>query len=58
MSGPPDPSVPDRFEERMKQLILDTLRDPLSYPDEMTNWLTTYISLQTPSAVHAASATV
>ena len=44
-SGTPDPSQPDQFEQRVRQIVYAVLNDPLGYPDAMTNWLTTFVSL-------------
>ena len=48
MSSAPDPSQPDQFEEEVRRIVYAVLSDPLAYPDGMTNWLATYISLNAP----------
>lgn len=54
---PPDPSQPDQMQQMIQQTVYRILADPLQYPDEMTNWLTTFISLNSPiPAVASASA--
>lgn len=45
---PPDPSLPDQFEERVHQLIKDKLNDPLSYPDQMLEWLSQFVTMHVP----------
>lgn len=45
-SMPPDPSVPDRQRDMIRQEITQFLSDPLSLPDEFTNWLASFIPLQ------------
>ncbi len=49
MSTGPDPSQPDQFDAKVRQIVIAVLSDPLSYPDAMTNWLATYISLNAPA---------
>jgi hypothetical protein len=44
-SGAPDPSQPNAMDARIRQIVFDILKDPISFPDEMTNWLTTFVSL-------------
>ena len=56
-SGAPDPSQPDQFDAKIRQIVLSILNDPLSYPDGMTNWLATFVSLNAPSSVFAPSST-
>jgi len=48
LSSVPDPSQPDQFEKRVQEMIEKRLNDPLSYPDAMTNWLATFVVLNTP----------
>ena len=42
---PPDPSRPDRLKDDVKSAVLEVLRDPLLYPDEMVTWLASFVSL-------------
>jgi hypothetical protein len=49
VSSGPDPSQPDQFEAKVRQIVYQILNDPLSYPDGMTNWLSTFISLNAPA---------
>ncbi len=41
-------SVPPAVEARVMEMIEKRLSDPLSYPDSMTNWLATFVALNTP----------
>lgn len=45
MSSAPDPSQPNQMDARIRELIYQALSDPLAYPPEMTNWLSTFVSL-------------
>lgn len=44
-SSAPDPSMPNQMDARIRQIVYDILNDPLSYPPGMTNWLTTFVGL-------------
>ena len=56
-SAAPDPSLPDQFETKVRQIVISILNDPLSYPDGMTNWLTTFVSLNAPPPAALPSST-
>ena len=45
MSGPPDPSVGNQQEERIRNIVMGVLADPLQFPDPFTSWLQEYITM-------------
>lgn len=59
-AGPPDPSLPDRRREEIRDEINQFLADPLGFPPELTNWLSAFVILNaltdTPHPTTAASA--
>lgn len=44
-SAPPDPSRPDPLNERIRSSVLQVLKDPLQWPDEMTTYLASFVAL-------------
>lgn len=44
-SLPPDPSRPDLLSTMMRQIVIDVLKDPLQYPDEMNAHIASFASL-------------
>lgn len=52
-SLPPDPSRPDQLSEAIRQQIVQFLRDPLNYPDELNQHIASYGSLNAIQSVTA-----
>ena len=44
----PDPSAPSALDAQIRQVVMNVLNDPLSYPPGITNWLAQFVAINTP----------